>query len=192
MQKEIDFNISIRSSREFQNKTFIKVGDQWNIQNGCRQPFPSFAFNDSSQRTGDFWLLGYCQGYELTFIFNKYYMLHLICTRIEKLQIEDAHYTVNCTRTKVFKWQAIIIHVTMHCKLIVLFSVCSVSICKICTLAKFTRHRSMIIQQFFNKVKELWLIQYLNWIFILWPKDIETIPDVFITFAWNKYFGDFF
>ena len=49
MQKEIDFNISIRSSREFQNKTFIKVGDQWNIQNGCRQPFPSFAFNDSSK-----------------------------------------------------------------------------------------------------------------------------------------------
>ena len=28
MQKEIDCNISIRSSREFQNKTFIKVGDQ--------------------------------------------------------------------------------------------------------------------------------------------------------------------
>lgn len=26
MQKEIDFNISIRSSREFQNKTYNKVG----------------------------------------------------------------------------------------------------------------------------------------------------------------------
>lgn len=38
MQKEIDFNISIRSSREFQNKTYNKVGAWINFQNGCRQP----------------------------------------------------------------------------------------------------------------------------------------------------------
>lgn len=42
MQKEIDFNISIRSLREFQNKTYNKVGARINFQNGCRQPFMKY------------------------------------------------------------------------------------------------------------------------------------------------------